>query len=91
MLRRTLEIIQTTLQAVRRIRYHPLEVYVLDDAASEAVAALAQSLGFHYLSRLRAGWPRADGKSGNLNFGMSHSRGELLWSWTPTKSRTRIS
>ena len=66
-----LEIIQTTLKAVRRITYHPLEVYVLDDGESEAVAALAQSLGFHYLSRPRAGLPRADSKSGNLNFGMS--------------------
>jgi cellulose synthase (UDP-forming) len=73
-----LEIIQTTLNAVRRITYHPLEVYVLDDAASETVAALAQSLGFHYLSRLQAGLPRADSKSGNLNFGMSESRGELI-------------
>ena len=73
-----LEIIQTTLKAVRRITYHPLEVYVLDDAASEAVAALAQSLGFHYLSRPQAGLPRADSKSGNLNFGMSESRGELI-------------
>jgi cellulose synthase (UDP-forming) len=73
-----LEIIQTTLQAVQRITYHPREVYVLDDAASEAVAALAQSLGFHYLSRPLAGLPRADSKSGNLSFGMSHSRGDLI-------------
>ncbi|MBU4355090.1 MAG: cellulose synthase catalytic subunit [Proteobacteria bacterium] len=73
-----LEIIQTTLKAVRRITYHPLEVYVLDDAGSEAVAGLAQSLGFHYLSRPQAGLPRADSKSGNLNFGMSESRGELI-------------
>ena len=40
-----LEIIKTTLKAVWRITYHPLEVYVLDDGASEAVAALAQSRG----------------------------------------------
>ena len=73
-----LEIIKTTLKAVGRITYHPLEVYVLDDGASEAVAALAQSLGFHYLSRPQAGLPRADSKSGNLNFGMSRSRGELI-------------
>ena len=73
-----LEIIQTTLRAVRRITYHPLEVYVLDDAASEEVAALAQSLGFHYLSRPQAGLPGADSKSGNLNFGMSRSCGELI-------------
>ena len=58
-----LEIIQTTLRAVQRITYHPLEVYVLDDGASQAVAALAQSLGFHYLSRpkqvCRARMPKA--------------------------------
>jgi cellulose synthase (UDP-forming) len=73
-----LEIIQTTLKAVGRITYHPMEVYVLDDGASEPVAALAQSLGFHYLSRTQAGLPRANSKSGNLNFGMSQSRGELI-------------
>jgi cellulose synthase (UDP-forming) len=72
------EIIATTLKAVRRISYHPLEVYVLDDAGSEAVAAVAQSMGFHYRSRPQAGLPRADSKSGNLNFGMSQSRGELI-------------
>jgi cellulose synthase (UDP-forming) len=73
-----LEIIKTTLQAVRRITYHPLEVYVLDDGESPAVEALAQSLGFHYLSRPQAGLPRADSKSGNLNFGLSRSCGELI-------------
>ena len=73
-----LAIIETTLQAVRRITYDPLEVYVLDDGASGAVAALARSLGFHYLSRLHAGLPRTNSKSGNLNFGMGRSRGELI-------------
>jgi len=73
-----LEIIKTTLQAVRRITYHPLEVYVLDDAGSQTVAALARSLGFHYLSRPRAGLARRDSKSGNLNFGLSRSHGELI-------------
>ena len=73
-----LEVIKTTLKAVRRITYHPLEVYVLDDGDSPAVAALAQSLGFHYLSRPGAGLPRADSKSGNLNFGLSRSHGELI-------------
>jgi len=72
------EIIATTLKAVRQITYHPLEVYVLDDGDSPTVAALAQSLGFHYLSRPGAGLPRADSKSGNLNFGLSRSRGELI-------------
>ncbi len=72
------EVIKTTLQAVRRIIYHPLEVYVLDDGDSPAVADLARSLGFHYLSRPGAGLPRADSKSGNLNFGLRRSQGELI-------------
>ncbi len=73
-----LEVIKTTLKAVRRITYHPLEVYVLDDGGSPAVAALAQSLEFHYLSRPGAGLPQVDSKSGNLNFGLSRSHGELI-------------
>lgn len=73
-----LNIITTTLQAMQRINYRPLEVYVLDDGASQAVAALAQTCGFHYLSRTQAGLPRKDAKSGNLNFGLSRSHGDLI-------------
>lgn len=72
------EVIKTTLLAVKGIAYQPQEVYVLDDGASRQVANLANSLGFHYLSRPRAGLPLKDAKSGNLNFGLAHSRGELL-------------
>jgi cellulose synthase (UDP-forming) len=42
------------------------------------VAVLAQSYEFHYLSRLQAGLDRRDAKSGNLNFGLSHSKGDLV-------------
>jgi cellulose synthase (UDP-forming) len=73
-----LEVIATTLQAAQRINYQPLEVYVLDDGASQAVAVLAQTYGFHYLSRTQAGLPRQDAKSGNLNFGLSQSYGDLI-------------
>jgi cellulose synthase (UDP-forming) len=73
-----LEIIQTTLRAVRQISYHPLQVYVLDDGGSRAVAALARSLGLNYLSRPVAGLSRRDSKSGNLNFGLAHSSGDLV-------------
>jgi cellulose synthase (UDP-forming) len=66
------------LNAVSLIDYQPLQVYVLDDAASPQVASLAQTLGFHYLSRPLAGLPRKDNKSGNLNFGLSQSQGELI-------------
>ncbi|MHB9075677.1 MAG: glycosyltransferase family 2 protein [Desulfobaccales bacterium] len=73
-----LEVITTTLRAVQQINYRPLEVYVLDDGASQAVAALAHSCGFQYLSRSQAGVPRLDAKSGNLNFGLGQSRGDLI-------------
>ncbi len=73
-----LPVIHTTLQAIRRIAYEPLTVYVLDDGGSPQVEALACSLGFHYHSRVRAGLPRRDAKSGNLNFGLSLSRGEFI-------------
>jgi len=72
------EVIQTTLLAVKRLDYHPLEVYILDDGASRPVAVLTESLGFHYLSRPEAGLALQDFKSGNLNFGLQHSRGELI-------------
>ena len=73
-----LEVIRTTLRAVTRISYTPFQVYVLDDEGSAQVADLARSLGCHYLSRPRAGLPLQDSKSGNLNFGLSRSRGELI-------------
>ena len=73
-----LEVIRTTLRAAARIAYPMAQVYVLDDAASPQVAALARSLGCHYRSRPLAGEPLKDSKSGNLNFGLSQSQGELI-------------
>jgi len=73
-----LEVIRTTLKAVSRITYEPKQVYVLDDANSPQVAEMAQSLGFHYHSRLQDGLPRRDAKSGNLNYGLGLSQGELI-------------
>ena len=72
------EVIKTTLLAVKRIAYQPQEVYVLDDGAFRQVAILAASLGFHYFSRPEAGLTLQDRKSGNLNFGLQHSQGELV-------------
>lgn len=72
------EVISTTLRAIQRISYRPLQVYVLDDGAAQAVAALAHACGFHYLSRVQAGLSRRDAKSGNLNFGLAESRGDLI-------------
>lgn len=73
-----LEVIRTTLTAVQKLSYSPYTVYVLDDAGDDQVAALAHSLGFSYHSRLQAGLPRRDAKSGNLNFGLSLSQGEII-------------
>ena len=72
------EVIYTTLTAVSLLAYTPYTVYVLDDAGDEAVAKLAGSLGFHYYSRPSQGLDRRDAKSGNLNFGLSLSRGEII-------------
>ncbi len=72
------EVIKTTLLGVSRIDYQPVKVYVLDDRGSPGLEALAGSLGFHYLSRPRAGLPLQDNKSGNLNFGLKHSDGDLI-------------
>lgn len=73
-----LPVIRTTLEAVARLRHCPMTVYVLDDGALPQVASLARSLGFQYLSRPAAGLSLVDSKSGNLNFGLSHSRGEFI-------------
>lgn len=72
------QIIRTTLLAISRITYQPVKVYVLDDYGSSEVAELTRSLGFHYHSRPEEGLPRQDAKSGNLNFGLGLSQGELL-------------
>ena len=73
-----LEVIRTTLSAASRISYRALTVHVLDDGASPRVADLARALGFHYLSRPLACEPLTDNKSGNLNFGLKHSTGDLI-------------
>jgi cellulose synthase (UDP-forming) len=72
-------VITKTLEAIKDVRWNgSLQVYVLDDGAVDEVQALTERLGFHYLSRSRAGVPRADAKGGNLNFGLAHSTGELI-------------
>ncbi|MBW1916713.1 MAG: glycosyltransferase [Deltaproteobacteria bacterium] len=73
-----LPVIQTTLAAVKNLDYESYQVYVLDDSGLPALATLAQALGFHYHSRLLEGWPITDSKSGNLNFGLSLSKGEII-------------
>jgi cellulose synthase (UDP-forming) len=73
-----LEVIKTTLLAVKQIRYDSAHVYVLDDAGSLSLANLARSLGFQYHSRSRQGLDLKDSKSGNLNFGLGVSKSEII-------------
>ncbi len=72
-------VISKTLTAIKAIRWKGLlQVYVLDDGASDEVQALAQRWGYTYLSRARQGVLQMDAKGGNLNFGLKHSTGELV-------------
>lgn len=73
-----LPVIAATLQAVSRLAYTPVTVYILDDAADPAVAKLAKELNFNYSSRIQEGLARQDAKSGNLNFGLRQSQGEFI-------------
>ena len=73
-----LEVIRTTLTAAGHLAYQPYTVYVLDDAGDPQVEDIARALGFHYCSRPRQGLDRRDAKSGNLNFGLGLSQGELI-------------
>jgi cellulose synthase (UDP-forming) len=72
-------VIRRTLEAISRIRWHgPLNVYVLDDGGHDDVQATVESMGYHYLSRKKAGAGNKNAKAGNLNFGLAHSSGELV-------------
>ncbi|NOT44550.1 MAG: glycosyltransferase, partial [Acidobacteria bacterium] len=74
-----IETLRATLEAASRIRWTgALTVYVLDDAGSADVEALAAEWGCRYLSRRRAGVPQRDAKAGNLNFGLAHATGDLV-------------
>jgi cellulose synthase (UDP-forming) len=53
----------------------PMAVYVLDDGASEAAAAMAADCHFAYLARPDRGWMK---KAGNLRHGFANSGGEFI-------------
>jgi cellulose synthase (UDP-forming) len=73
-----LEVIHTTLTALSRLTYPSYTVYVLDDAGDPEVEKLSNSFKYNYFSRIRQGLARLDAKSGNLNFGLSLSHGEII-------------
>jgi cellulose synthase (UDP-forming) len=73
-----LEVLHNTWTHVARMaQYYPgvVSPYVLDDADSPEVAAIADDFGFAYGSRPNRGWFK---KAGNLLFGFHHSSGEYI-------------
>jgi cellulose synthase (UDP-forming) len=67
-------IVEATLRGAAAIAYPHKEVYVLDDGGDVRLAGLAAELGVRYLARRG----HEDAKAGNLNYGLSRSRGELI-------------
>jgi cellulose synthase (UDP-forming) len=67
----------TWVHVARMTQYYQGVVtpYVLDDAADQAVAAVAAEFGFVYRSRANRGWFK---KAGNLRYGFQLSCGEYI-------------
>jgi cellulose synthase/poly-beta-1,6-N-acetylglucosamine synthase-like glycosyltransferase len=71
-----LTVLSNTYRHVSHLQWQgELNVYVLDDSARSDVRDLAESRGFHYLSRPNRGWFK---KAGNLRFGFEHSHGDVI-------------
>jgi cellulose synthase/poly-beta-1,6-N-acetylglucosamine synthase-like glycosyltransferase len=71
-----LETLTNTFEHVRRLEWAgELAVYVLDDAARDAVRELAAEYGFRYRSRPDRGRMK---KAGNLRYGFENSTGDLI-------------
>ena len=70
-----IEVLSRTFYAVANLDYSNKKVYVLDDKGQATVKALAESLGFNYLSRPNKGEMK---KAGNLKYGYEHSDGQFI-------------
>jgi cellulose synthase (UDP-forming) len=69
-----LSVVAPTVIAARAVRAHRVVVHVLDDAGSDELALLAAAHGCEY--HRRPG--QADAKSGNLNYALDRSSGDLI-------------
>ncbi|GAA1977961.1 glycosyltransferase family 2 protein [Catenulispora subtropica] len=71
-----LDVLRNAYEHVARVRWRgALAVYVLDDAANPAVAALAREYGFRYVVRPDRGHLK---KAGNLNHALTVADGEVV-------------
>ncbi|MCJ1978146.1 glycosyltransferase family 2 protein [Lactococcus paracarnosus] len=71
------EILKRTIVASSKINYPDLQkvqVYILDDGDREEIALLAEELHVNYIRRD----DNAHAKAGNLNHGLTKSKGELI-------------
>ncbi len=72
--REPMDIVEATVKAAMAIRYTNKTVYVLDDGEDPEVKKHCDRLGVSYLSRPT----HENRKAGNLNYGLSHSHGDLI-------------
>jgi len=74
------EVVERSLASVSRL-YWPgqLRVYVLDDGNDPRLASRAVRYGYRYRSRVGAGLGREGRKAGNLNYGLTQSDGEFVF------------
>lgn len=70
-----LDMHEEVLKALDKINYKNVRVYMLDDVGSPDHKALSKKYGFSYLSRPNKGQYK---KSGNLEYGYAHSKGEYV-------------
>ena len=67
-------VLKRTIIGCQAIDYHQKEIYLLDDGKRENIRQLAEELGCHYITRS----DNRHAKAGNLNHGLTQSRGELI-------------
>lgn len=71
-----IEILEATARAAREIDYENKTVYILDDRNRQEVRTCALDFGFKYLARTNT--QEKAFKAANLNFGLTHSQGEII-------------
>jgi cellulose synthase (UDP-forming) len=70
-----IEVLKNTWAAVAKLRYPHKKIYVLDDGGIQEHKALAEQMGFTYMSRENRGHMK---KAGNLKHGYERSTGDFI-------------
>lgn len=69
----SLEILESTLMGASMMHYKNKQIYVCDDSHRDAVKAMAEKFGGHYIRG-----PRKHAKAGNINNALQKTSGELV-------------